>query len=133
MKLGGISLSAIGYIQVYAYTSNARIPIEDAAVAVTDNQNRLLALRLTDESGKIVPIALSVPDFSTSQEPEGAIAPFGSVNLSAHAEDYEDILVRDMQVFADTLTQQDLQFVPLPELPSSWDLVQQYTTTPQYL
>ena len=48
---GGIFLSATGYIQVHAYTSNAQIPLKDVAVAVTDASGAGIALRLTNRSG----------------------------------------------------------------------------------
>ena len=55
------------------------------------------------------------------------------MNLYARAEDYEQVLVRGVQVFADTVTTQELQFVPLSELPGSWKQVEVFDTPPQNL
>ena len=44
-------MSAIGYIQVHAYTSRARIPLQDVAITVTAEDGTAIALRLTDRSG----------------------------------------------------------------------------------
>ena len=125
-------MPAFGYIQVKAYTSRAQLPVEDAAVSVVDEQGRLLGLRTTNSSGLTTPIRLSVPDRNQSQSP-GNRKPFVTVNLYARAEDYEQVLVRGVQVFADTVTTQELQFVPLSELPGSWKQVEVFDTPPQNL
>ena len=125
-------MPAVGYIQANAYTSRARLPVEDAAVSVVDDQGRLLGLRTTNSSGLTTPIRLEVPDKSQSQAP-GNGKPFVTVNLYARAEDYEQVLVRGVQVFADTVTMPDLQFVPLSELPGSWKQVEVFDTPPQNL
>lgn len=125
-------MPAFGYIQAKAYTSRAELPLEDAAVSVVDDEGRLLGLRTTDSSGLTTPIRLSVPDLSQSQSP-GNSKPFVTVNLYARAEDYEQVLVRGIQVFADTVTMQELQFIPLSELPGSWNQVEVFDTPPQNL
>ena len=125
-------MPAFGYIQVKAYTSRAQLPVEDAAVSVVDDQGRLLGLRTTDSSGLTTPIRLEVPEKAQSQAP-GNGKPFVTVNLYARAEDYEQVLARGVQVFADTVTTQQLQFVPLSELPGSWKQVEVFDTPPQNL
>ena len=124
-------MPAIGYIQVRAYTSRAQLPVEDAAVSVVDESGRLLGLRTTNSSGLTTPIRLEVPDRSMSQSP-GSAKPFVTVNLYARAEGYEQLLVRGIQVFADTTTQ-DLQFIPLAELPGSWNRLEVFDTPAQNL
>ena len=125
-------MPAFGYIQAKAYTSRARLPVEDAAISVIDEEGRLLGLRTTNSSGLTTPIRLEVPDKARSQSP-GNEKPFVTVNLYARAEDYEQVLVRGVQVFADTVTTQELQFVPLSELPGSYRQVEIFDTTPQNL
>lgn len=125
-------MPAIGYIQVRAYTSRAQLPVEDAAVSVVDEGGRLLGLRTTNSSGLTTPIRLEVPDRSMSQSP-GSAKPFVTVNLYARAEGYEQLLVRGIQVFADTTTTQDLQFIPLAELPGSWNRLEVFDTPAQNL
>ena len=126
-------MSALGYIQVRAYTSRARIPLENVAVTITDSNNRLIAMRLTDESGIISPVAMEVPDFSESQQPEEGVKPFASVNLYARLDQYEQIEIIDLQVFAETVTLQELAMIPLSELPSNREKAEIFTTTPQNL
>ena len=126
-------MPAIGYIQAKAYTSRAQLPIEDAAVSVVDNDGRLLGLRITDDSGLTTPIRINVPDRSNSQTPDTGKPAFLPVNLYARAEGYEQILVRNVQVFADTVTMQELAMIPLAELPASWNQVEIFDTPAQNL
>jgi hypothetical protein len=108
------------------------LPLEDVAVSVVDDEGRLLGLRTTNASGQTTPIRLTVPDLAESQSP-GQGKPFITVNLYARAEGYEQILIRGIQVFADTVTDQQLQMIPLSELPGSWKQVEVFDTPPQNL
>jgi len=134
MNLGGIVLSAIGYIQVYAYTSKARIPLEGAAVTITRPDGSAIAMRLTNRNGTLdAPVEIAVPDLSASQSPNTGIIPFTDVNLYARLADFETIEVENLQVFAGTLTVQDLSMIPLSELPDSWNKMEIFNTPPQNL
>ena len=125
-------MPSFGYIQAKVYTSRAQIPVEDTAVSVVDENGKLLGLRTTDSSGLTTPIRLEVPEPGQSQAP-GSARPFVAVNLYTRAEDYGQILVRGVQVFPNTVTTQELQLVPLAELPGSWNQVEIFDTTPQNL
>ena len=126
-------MAELGYIQARAYTSRARIPLEDVAVAVTDSNGRLIALRLTDESGITAPISLEVPELSYSQQPKTGEKPFAAVELYAKLDGYEQIEIKNLQVFAETVTLQDLMMIPLSELPTRWDETEVFDTPPQNL
>ena len=126
-------MSAIGYIRVNAYTSSARIPLQDVAVAVTAADGTAIAMRITDRNGLITPIEVPVPDKSESLSPEPGEKPFTSVNIYARLKGYEQVEMEDVQVFADTVTDQDLALVPLSELPGSWDQTAVFLTPPQNL
>lgn len=126
-------MSAIGYLQANAYTSRARIPLENVAVTVVSDDGRLLGLRITDSSGMTSPITLEVPDRVNSQTPDTGRRAFTTVNLYARAEDYEQILVRGVQVFADTVTMQDLAMIPLSEFPTKQNQAEIFDTPPQNL
>lgn len=125
-------MPSVGYIQVRAYSSFAQIPLQDVAVSVTTKDNTILAMRLTDRSGKITPIEVPVPELSESLSP-GNVAPFTPVMLYARLPGYEQIQVDDLQVFADTVTVQNLEMIPLSELPSLWSKSETFLTPPQNL
>ena len=56
-------MSAIGYIQVHAYTSKGRIPLQDVAVTITDTTGKATAMRLTNRSGILdAPVEVAVPE-----------------------------------------------------------------------
>jgi len=127
-------LSAQGQIQVNAYTSNARIPIKDVAVTVTDAGGSAIAMRLTNRSGQFDDtITVDVPDRSASLSPNTGIIPFTTVNLYARKENFEEIFIKSLQVFADTVTSQDLELIPLSEFPGSYNKSESFTVPPQNL
>ena len=126
-------MPATGYIQVHAYSSYAQLPLENVAIAVTSTDGTAIALRLTDRSGQIAPIAVPVPDLAESQSPDPGEKPFTSVNLYAHLKGYEQIESENLQVFADTTTLQNLEMIPLAELPQNWSQNVIFNTPPQNL
>ena len=131
----GVSiLSATGYIQVRAFTSYAEIPLKDVAVSVTDTSGGAIALRLTNRNGNLdEPISIDVPDRSASQSPDSGVIPFAVVNLYARLPDYEAIEIEKLQIFAGTTTLQNLEMIPLAELPQSWNRLEVFDTPPQNL
>lgn len=134
MKQGGIALSAIGYIQVHAFTGKARIPLQGVAVTITDLSGSAIAMRLTNRSGTLdAPVEISVPDVSAGQTPDTGVLPFTDVNLYARLENFEAIEIENLQVFPGTLTIQDLSMIPLAELPDSWNKLEIFNTPPQNL
>ena len=113
----------IGYIDVIAYTSNAKFPLENVAITVTADDGTAIAMRLTDRNGLIKPIEVPVPAPSAGQTPNTGIRPYTPVNLYARLEGYEQLENENMQVFPGTVTRLDLQMIPLSELPGSWDQI----------
>lgn len=128
-----IILPDTGYIEVNAFTSIARIPLQDVAVAVTAEDGTVIALRLTDRNGLITPIEIPVPDRAESLTPDPAQRPFTDVNLYARLEGYEQRENENLQVFSGTVTRLELEMIPLSELPQSWDKATVYTAPPQNL
>lgn len=126
-------MSSIGYILVRAYASYALLPLEDVAITVTSPDGTAIAMRLTDRSGLISPIEIPVPDKSESFHPDPAESPFTCVNLYARHPDYEQVEVENLQVFAGVTTVQNLEMVPLSELPDDRNRSVQFDTPPQNL
>lgn len=131
---GGDILSATGYIQVRAFESYAQIPLKDVAVSITDVSGGAIALRLTNRNGALdAPIEIEVPDLADSQRPNTGVIPFAVVNLYARLENYEAIEIENLQIFANTTTVQNLEMIPLSELPGSWNKLEIFNTPPQNL
>lgn len=130
---GGIPLPDLGYIDVLTYTSLAQIPLENVAITVTSEDGTALAMRLTDQNGRITPIEIPVPELSAGQTPDTGIVPFTPVNLYARLEGFEQVENENLQVFPNTVTRLNLELIPLSELPSSWDKVTVFDTPKQNL
>ena len=127
-------MSATGYIQVHAFTGDAQIPLKDTSIIVTDTSGSAIAMRLTNRSGVLdSPIEVSVPDLSASQSPNTGVIPFSVVNLYARQKDYEQIEIENLQIFADTVTNQDLKMIPLAEFPDQWGKIEIFNTPAQNL
>lgn len=126
-------MPAIGYIQVRAYSSIAQFPLADVAITVTAQDGTAIAMGLTDRNGRITPIEVPVPDRSESQSPGSPELPFTSITLHARLKGYEQIRAENVQVFADTTTLQNLEMIPLSELPAAWDQSETFDTPAQNL
>lgn len=126
-------MPSTGYIQVRAYTSTAQFPLKDVAITVTAADGTAIAMRLTDRNGLVSPIEIPVPDKSESLTPNPSEKPFTSVNLYARLKGYEQVESENLQVFADTTTIQNLEMIPLAELPNQWDQTVIFDTPPQNL
>jgi len=127
-------LPSEGYIQVHAYTSNAQIPLENVSVAITDASGAVIHFRLTDRNGTLtVPIPVPVPDVGYSLVPNSGAIPFSIVNLYARLPDYELIEIKNVQIFPDTITDQNLEMIPLSEYPDSFLKSETFDTPKQNL
>ena len=126
-------MNATGYITVHAYTSYALLPLQNVAIAVTAPDGTAIAMRLTDRNGQISPIQIPVPERSASLTPNTGEVPFAAVNLYARLKGYEQIEIENLQVFADTTTYQNLEMIPLSELPGRWDQTEIFDTPRQNL
>jgi hypothetical protein len=107
--------------------------LQNVAIAVTAEDGTAIALRLTDRNGLITPIEVPVPPLSAGQTPDTGVVPFTPVNLYARLEGYEQTENENLQVFPETVTELELQMIPLSELPASWDKVSIFNTPAQNL
>ena len=126
-------MPATGFIQLRAYTSTAQFPLENVAITLTASDGTAIAMRLTDRNGLIPSIEIPVPDRAESLQPDPGERPFATVNLYARKQGYEQVEAENLQVFADTTTYQNLEMIPLAEMPDAWDKTVMYNTPPQNL
>lgn len=127
-------MSSNGYLTARAFMSYAQIPLEDVAVVITAEDGTAIAMRLTNRSGLTEPIPIPTPDKSESERPEeNGQQPFTDVTVYAFKTDFEQIAARNVQIFPGVTTVQNLEMVPLSELPDRWDESVLYNTPPQNL
>ena len=100
---------------------------------MVDEKGHLIALRMTDSSGKTCPLALEVPDFSAGQTPDSGETPYRIVGIAAWLPGYEPIEVTGVQIFPDITTTQELVMIPLEELGSLGEMSEDFDTPPQNL
>ena len=127
-------MPSIGYLQVRAFASSARIPVANVAVSVQTSLGTLLAARLTNRSGMLdTPIPIEVPNRSAGLAPDTGVVPFTQVNLFARKEAYEQIGSENVQIFPGVITTQNLPMIPLAEFPDAYDKSEIFNTPPQNL
>ena len=126
-------MPSTGYIQVRTYASQAQYPLQDVAIVITAPDGTAIAMAQTDRNGRIAPIPVPVPDRSESLAPDPEERPFALVNLYAHKRGYERVEAENLQLFAGTTTLQELEMIPLSELPDSWNQYVIFDTPPQNL
>ena len=126
-------MPSTGYIRIHAYQSQALIPLKDVAVAVTATDGTAIALLLTDRNGLAGPIEVPVPDLAAGQTPDSGLVPFTAVNIYARLKGFEQIENENVQVFPDTVTLQNLELIPLSEMPGEYDQREIFNTPPQNL
>jgi hypothetical protein len=126
-------MSAIGYIQARAYTSSAQLPLRGVTVVVTAPDGTAIAMRTTDRSGLIPVIQIPVPDWSESREPGADECPYAQVNMFAYLGGFGPFESKNIQVFADTTTFQNIMLVPLSQLPRGTENSLNVVTPPQNL
>ena len=130
---GVINLASTGYITVHAYTSFAQLPVKDVAISITAADGTAIAMALTDRNGQIKQIPIPVPDREASLSPNPGERPFTSVNLFARARGYEQAEYENLQIIPGIITNQNVELIPLSELPGAWNQTAIFDTPPQNL
>lgn len=102
-------------------------------MSIMDSQGNMLAMRISDRSGKIAPITIPTPEASESQSPGESKQPFTSVILQVYRTAYETVRIEGLQVFPGITTQQEIQLIPLSEFPDTFDGIQIFRVPPQNL
>ena len=126
-------MASTGYLTVHAYTSNAQLPLEDVAISITAGDGTAIALRITDRNGQIRPVEIPVPDKRDSLSPGISERPYTPVNLYARLKGFEQEEYKNIQIFADTTTNQNVELIPLSEFPDLWNQTAIFDTPPQNL
>ena len=104
-----------GYIRAVVYTSDARIPIENALFTVLKNSEdtrSLVGARFTDKNGVTPVVVLDAPDAYLSQS-SGNEAPYTLVDVRVDHPMYKTYYVSGVQIFAGQVSIQEAPLLPL--------------------
>ena len=111
---------ATGSIVTHLSTSYALVPIQDAIVTFSQRSPlgfvEVLPIRVSDENGQTEPVEFTTPPFSESQTPQEE-QPWINVDIAAEHPSFNRVIVQNVQVFADTVTDQDIMMVPQDQFP----------------
>lgn len=128
-------MAETGYLTVRTYASRAQLPIEGAVVTLTQptaQGSKLIASRITDENGQISVIPIPTPNRTESLSP-GAAKPFATVELTVDHPSYDRVLIENLQIFSDIVTQQNIALLPRSDLPEAYNLTEVVDITAQPL
>lgn len=112
------------------------IPVENTRVTViseTENGSEILAFRTTDENGKTEIIDIITPNIELSLDQDNVEQPFTNVNLKIEKEGFVIFYIKNVQIFPDRLSEQNIEMIPLPEKAEYDEYSNTYTVTPQNL
>lgn len=126
-----------GRLQIRTYASNMLIPVQNSSVTVTTGKGekrKIIAFRMTDENGLTEILNIDTPPFTDSQTDNSTDdTPFAVVDVLVEKENYSITIIRDVQIFSNRLSEQNVEMIPMPQN-SDFDLYSNvYTVTPQNL
>ncbi|MBE6973444.1 MAG: spore cortex-lytic protein [Ruminococcaceae bacterium] len=107
-----------GTLGVRVFASRAQLPVEGAAVVITqkgrNGKYRVLSLQETDRNGSIVPVTVPTPDTAQSTSPNSNLTqPFARCDIWVEHGGYEVMAIEDVQVFPGQMSLQEVELNPL--------------------
>ena len=129
-------MAETGSLIVRTYASAMLYPIAGTRVTVTRGEGdnlELIAFRITDENGKTDIIEIDTPIFEESRDQNNREKPFASVDIKVEKEGFDISTIKDVQIFARRLSEQNVEMIPLPENAKFDEFRNVYTVTPQNL
>ena len=125
-----------GSLLVRTYVANMLAPVSGVRVTVTEdngNGEEIIAFRLTDENGKTEIVDIEAPDMELSLNQDNTEKPFKNVNVKVEKEGFVIFVIKDVQIFAKRLSEQNVAMIPLPEKSDYDEFSNTYIVTPQNL
>lgn len=107
-----------GTVAVRATSADGAIPIFGATVAfrlVDEGAPRIIAVLLTDESGKTDDVTVQTPSPLLSLSPSPDSTPYSVVNIEVTANGYYTLANLNVPVFAGVRSVQNVNMIALPE------------------
>lgn len=122
-----------GYIIIKTVTSNAKIPISNSEIIMyLDEEKNLLGIRESNRSGLTEVIEVETPDKGLSTKPSDK-KPFTTCTIHVSHNEYYNVVVKDVQIFPDTTSIQEIHLIPLEENAPTDSRTKTFVVTPQNL
>lgn len=125
-----------GTLIVFVYTAGMAIPIKNARVSLLDSETQdLIGFRSTNEEGLTSTFELDTPntDLSLTPREAGDSEPFSAVDILITHPMYQKILVKNVQVFPNRESIQNVNMIPLDEFQNPKTAETIYPISPQNL
>ena len=104
-----------GFIKVVVRTAGGAVPVERAIVTVKDENENLLAIFFTDESGNTPMLKVPAPPKANSEIPNSGGAAFNIYNIDTDKSGYGSVRNIGVPVFPGVTSVQPVEIVPSPE------------------
>ena len=121
-----------GYVTVRTFTREQISPVSGASVYIVSNgengEKNIERLLITDENGKT-----GVVEIELTENPEYDGQPYTLIDIYVYRDAFYTVKVEDVQVFADRITLQNVEMIPLPENFNEVDDVNIFVVKPQNL
>ena len=124
-----------GFLGVSTFAAGRILPISGANVYVSqieDGKEKLLYSLITDENGNTPIVSIEAPDMALSEKP-GNSKPFSLINIRVIKDSFFRTIIKDVQVFANRITIQNVDMVPLPENTEGVNITNTFVVLPQNL
>lgn len=124
-----------GFLGVSTFAAGRILPVSGAQVFISQSdgeREELLYSLITDENGNSQVVSLSAPDMELSESP-GNDKPFALYNIRVLKEGFFRTIIKDVQVFANRITIQNVDMVPLPESTDGISITNTFVVMPQNL
>ncbi len=109
-------LTSEGFLSIRIGTAGGALPVEGADVRIEarDPENQALVYLLTsDQSGKIQVIALPAPQKALSQNPASAAESYSTYDITVFKEGFYTQRIRNVPIFPTVTSTQFIELIPL--------------------
>lgn len=107
---------ATGYLSTRIYTTRIELPVSNATVSVvaknSEDKYTLVGVRISDQNGKTSAIPIETPALVDSLTPDVSPA-YALVDIWVEHPNYKLMEIRDVQIFPDVESVQEIALLPL--------------------
>lgn len=107
--------NSYGYLQIKVRTAGGAIPVSRAIVTVKDENENLLAVFFTDESGSTPILKVLAPPKENTSAPDSGGVPFFQYNIDTDKAGYRSVRNIGVPVYPGITSIQPVELIPISE------------------